>query len=67
MIYGFVTDVHGDLDGLRAALDTLAEADRLVFLGDVTGGREVEECLALLRSYSDLVAVPGNHDWWDFE
>ena len=67
MKYGFIADVHGNLTGLRSALDILAEADQLVFLGDVTGGREVEECLALLRSYPDILAVPGNHDWWDFE
>lgn len=67
MIYGFITDVHGDLAGLQNALKALYEADRLVFLGDVTGGQQVEECLTLLRSHPDLLAVPGNHDWWDFE
>ncbi|MBT9588496.1 metallophosphoesterase family protein [bacterium] len=67
MKYGFLSDVHGDLDALERALDCLREADRLVFLGDVLGGRHDRECLARLRAIPDLISVPGNHDLWDCE
>ncbi|MGE0492808.1 MAG: metallophosphoesterase [Vulcanimicrobiota bacterium] len=64
MIYGFLTDVHGDLEALRRALASLDGVDRIVFLGDVAGGPRVPECIELLRPH---LAVCGNHDRWDFE
>lgn len=64
MIYGFLTDVHGDLEALRRALASLGGVDRIVFLGDVAGGPRVPECIELLRPH---LAVCGNHDRWDFE
>ena len=66
MNYGFFTDVHGDLEALEWALETLAEADQLYFLGDVCGGREDGACLEMLRSRG-VLCVPGNHDLWEFE
>ena len=66
MTYGFFSDVHGDLAALKWALETLAGADQLYFLGDVCGGREDRACLQLLRSRG-VLCVPGNHDLWDFE
>jgi len=65
--YGFFSDVHGDLEGLERALEALSEVDRLVFLGDVLGGRRDRECLERLQSISELIWVPGNHDLWEFE
>ncbi len=66
MTYGFLSDVHGDLEGLRWALEALAGADQIYFLGDVCGGREVNACLELLRSQG-VLCIPGNHDLWEFE
>ncbi|MBX3172756.1 MAG: metallophosphoesterase [Candidatus Eremiobacteraeota bacterium] len=66
MTYGFLSDVHGDLDGLCWALDSLAGADQVYCLGDLCGGREVRACLELLRARA-VICVPGNHDLWEFE
>lgn len=66
MTYGFLSDVHGDLEGLHWALETMAGADPIYFLGDVCGGREVRACLELLRSRG-VFCIPGNHDLWEFE
>ena len=64
MTFGFLTDVHGDLEALRRALQSLEGVDRIVCLGDVAGGPSVPECIELLRPH---LAVCGNHDRWDFE
>ena len=80
MRYGFLTDVHGDLEVLTRALESLTGTPRRppqggalegcdlnFFLGDVAGsGREVEACIRRMRERG-VLAVPGNHDLWDFE
>lgn len=66
MTCGFVSDVHGHLESLSWALDSLAEADQIYCLGDVCGGREVRACLNLLRERG-VLCIPGNHDLWEFE
>jgi predicted phosphodiesterase len=66
MRFGFISDVHGDIEGLTAALDKLAGVDQVICLGDVSGGRHSEACFQLLRKLS-IPGVPGNHDLWDFE
>lgn len=66
MVYGFLSDVHGDLEALEWALGSLAEADQIYFLGDVCGGREVSACLEVLRCQG-VLCVSGNHDLWEFE
>jgi predicted phosphodiesterase len=66
MKYGFLTDVHGDLEGLQRALNSLGGADAVYCLGDLAGGREVDECVELLRSQG-IQSVKGNHDLWEFE
>jgi predicted phosphodiesterase len=64
MIYGFLSDVHGNLQALEQVLNQLQVADRIICLGDIAGGRQVSECLARLR---DFPCVLGNHDSWEFE
>lgn len=67
MIFGFFTDSHGDLEATKTCLAALREADSCLFLGDVAGGREVHECIRLMRQQANLAVVVGNHDLYDFE
>lgn len=66
MRLGFLSDVHGDRPALDRALEALADADRIVFLGDALGGPRDEECVDLLRQRG-FPAVCGNHDLDPFE
>lgn len=64
MRYGIISDVHGNMEGLRASLAVLdaAGVDRIACLGDTVGyGAEPDKCVELVRSRAD-VAVLGNHD-----
>ncbi|MGD9692767.1 MAG: metallophosphoesterase [Phycisphaerales bacterium] len=59
-----LSDVHGNLDALRSALEDVSRvgADVVVCLGDVVGyGPEPGECVDLVRESCDVV-VRGNHD-----
>jgi predicted phosphodiesterase len=63
--YGVVADVHGNARAFRVALAYLANAriDKLLFLGDLVGyGAEPAECVELLRTQKNVVAISGNHD-----
>ena len=58
-----VSDVHSNLEALRAVLDDAGPIDELWCLGDIVGyGPEPGACIELIRSY-EHVAIPGNHDW----
>jgi len=64
MIVGFVSDAHGNPDGLAACLSTLDRqgAERIYFLGDAVGYLPEENVvLDLLRSRG-AVCIRGNHD-----
>lgn len=62
MRYAIVSDVHGNLESLEAALELLRPDDALVCLGDMVGyGPNPNECLELLRAHVKH-AVLGNHD-----
>lgn len=64
MRLAIVSDVHANLEALRATLaDVSAErVDRILCLGDIVGYHaDPEECIALLRR-SGAVCVAGNHD-----
>jgi len=64
MILGFVSDAHGNPDGLEACLDALHRhsAERVYFLGDAVGYLPEENAvLDLLRS-REVVCIRGNHD-----
>ena len=66
MKLGILADIHGDLDGLRAALyefDRLG-CDRILCAGDLVGyGPHPDEVVSLVRE-SGIVCVRGNHDRW---
>lgn len=62
MKYAIFSDIHSNLESLRAALDLLAADETLVSLGDVVGyGANPNECVGLLRQRATH-AVLGNHD-----
>jgi predicted phosphodiesterase len=65
MRYGLISDIHGNLPALRAALDALNEAgiDRLICLGDLVGyGANPAEVIDLVRQQPNLTVIAGNHD-----
>jgi diadenosine tetraphosphatase ApaH/serine/threonine PP2A family protein phosphatase len=61
--YAVLSDVHGNLDALRAVLeDAETHADGIVCLGDVVGyGPQPEPCLELVAERA-LALVGGNHE-----
>jgi predicted phosphodiesterase len=68
MVWGLVSDVHGNYPALVEALGVLerAGATRLAFLGDYLGRGDSDGCVARIREVAD-VAVVGNRDldWQD--
>ncbi len=62
MRYALVSDIHGNLEALRAVLARLEPGDGLLCLGDVVGyGPQPNECVAAIRERAS-VCVLGNHD-----
>jgi predicted phosphodiesterase len=64
MRYGVLADVHGNLDALRAVLDSLERhgVDGHLFAGDLVGyGPHPNECVAAMAALS-ATCVAGNHD-----
>jgi len=64
MRYGVVSDIHGNLHALEAALDRLERerVDAYLCLGDLVGyGPYPNECVRRVRDLGALV-VAGNHD-----
>ncbi len=62
---GVITDVHGNLEALKAALAMLDEldCDEILHLGDVVDiGPNSRECLDILLARSDVICLLGNHD-----
>jgi len=68
VMWGLVSDVHGNLAALEEALDVLhgLGATRLAFLGDYLGRGDSDACVRRIRAVAD-VAVVGNRDldWQD--
>jgi predicted phosphodiesterase len=62
MRYAVISDVHGNLESLRKALELIAPDDRVLCLGDIVGyGPNPNECLRLVRERAAEVVL-GNHD-----
>jgi predicted phosphodiesterase len=64
MRLAIISDVHANLEALRATLGDIAcrRVDQIVCLGDIVGYHsEPETCIALLRQAGAL-CVAGNHD-----
>ena len=65
MKYGFFSDVHANLEALKACIiDFRAEKlDKLFFLGDAVGyGPNPDECVKLIDDVAE-VKLMGNHDY----
>src|ERR1700716_605927 len=67
-VWGLISDVHGNLPALEAALEILATAgaQRLAFLGDYLGRGDSDGCVQRIRQVGE-VAIVGNRDidWQD--
>lgn len=62
MKVGIVSDVHGNVDGLRAGLEALGRVDMLLCAGDIVEEhRFCNETVATLRD-AGATCVLGNHD-----
>lgn len=62
--YGIVSDIHGNLEALTAALSFLdgRAVDRILCLGDIVGyNADPEPCLRVLEARG-VEAIAGNHD-----
>jgi diadenosine tetraphosphatase ApaH/serine/threonine PP2A family protein phosphatase len=69
MRYAIFTDIHANLEALKAVLakiDEIAQEepiDEIWFLGDLVGyGPNPNECIVMLRERTDVM-IAGNHDW----
>ena len=62
MRIGVVSDIHGNADGLRVALERMGDVDELLCLGDIVEEyRFSNEAVELLRD-CEARCVLGNHD-----
>ena len=62
--YAVISDVHANLEALRAVLKEIGKekVDKVLFLGDAVGyGPDPNECIELLRRNAALM-IAGNHD-----
>lgn len=58
-----ISDIHANLTALKAVITDAGEFEAVWFLGDLVGyGPDPNECIELLRSQPNLVALTGNHD-----
>jgi diadenosine tetraphosphatase ApaH/serine/threonine PP2A family protein phosphatase len=69
MRYAIFTDIHANLEALKAILGKIDEIaqdepiDEIWFLGDLVGyGPNPNECIVMLRERTDVM-IAGNHDW----
>jgi predicted phosphodiesterase len=67
MIYGIISDIHGNLEALLATLESLKsykkKIDKIICLGDILGyGADPGECIRITREISDVI-LAGNHDF----
>ncbi len=66
MRYAIISDIHGNMEALRAVLDALSREgiDAYLSIGDLVGyGADPKECIELLRSLDPQVLIAGNHEW----
>jgi diadenosine tetraphosphatase ApaH/serine/threonine PP2A family protein phosphatase len=60
--FAIVSDIHGNLESLTAALARVEPGDGLLCLGDIVGyGPNPNECVALIRERAKTTVL-GNHD-----
>lgn len=64
MLQALITDIHGNLTALQAALSDIErrKPDEIICLGDTVGyGPQPKECLSIVRSVCSTVLM-GNHE-----
>ncbi len=64
MSYAIISDVHGNLEALRAVLNDIEKrtTDPILFLGDAVGyGANPNECIEMLKKRCKVM-LAGNHD-----
>ncbi len=65
MIYGIISDIHGNLEALTAVLDKCEElgVEQYICVGDLVGyNANPSECLEIIRNLPLAAIVKGNHD-----
>lgn len=63
MVYGLISDIHGNLEALEAVLAELSGVEAFLCLGDVVGyGPDPAACVERVRELPNLTCVAGNHD-----
>jgi len=65
-MYAIISDVHSNLDALRAVIDDINKRTPsvgILFLGDIVGyGPEPNECIEIIKDIASF-PIAGNHDW----
>ncbi len=62
MRVALISDIHANLEGLKAVLGPLEQSDAIICLGDITGYYcQVNEVIELVRALG-MICVRGNHD-----
>ncbi len=62
MLYGVISDIHGNLEALQTVLSKMGKVDKLLCLGDIVGyGPDPDRCVEIIRETKAL-CVAGNHD-----
>ena len=63
MVYGIISDIHGNLEALNVALRELeSRTDKIIHLGDIIGyGPDPNECCETLKK-KNIPSVAGNHE-----
>jgi predicted phosphodiesterase len=65
MRYALISDIHGNLEALRAVIMEIMkqDVDKVIFLGDIVGyGPAPNECIETLSGFADIL-IAGNHDF----
>ncbi len=64
MLYGIISDIHGNLEALEAVLGEMdnLKVDKIYCLGDIVGyGANPNQCVEHMRE-RDITCLMGNHD-----
>ncbi|NQS99710.1 MAG: metallophosphoesterase family protein [Candidatus Omnitrophica bacterium] len=65
MRWGIFSDIHGNLEALKAVVAAFGkeDIDKYLCLGDIVGyGANPRECIAQVKKM-EAVTIAGNHDW----
>jgi len=59
-----ISDIHSNLDALKAVIASLPSYDSLLCLGDIVGyGPEPDAVIEELRTLQPKITLMGNHDY----